>query len=250
MGFLSYIKEKGRQFGNWIKRTAEDVKEAWNEIKQAGREICDTVKEHYQEWRARRNDRHRKAHIKEHYHNYKPSEPDQKVAQEVINHLDNEFPRGIAETLIEMTGSQRVDAFEEMVKRGQEIMDIEVNQTVFFKPDESSQNICGYYDRKNNTLCLNEYMVTTDHPELIREQVYTIFHELVHARQWAAVTGKKDYGYSSDQLLEWANNFANYVPSNVSDEDYRKQPLERDAFGFEAIIKGEVTIEEFINANQ
>jgi hypothetical protein len=74
---------------------------------------------------------------------------------------------------------------------------------------------------------------------LIEEQIYTIFHELKHARQWAAVLGEKDYGYSDELLQKWGENMQNYIPPYESDEAYRKQPMELDTFGFESILKGE-----------
>ena len=119
-----------------------------------------------------------------------------------------------------------------------------LNSDDFYTSDEPPAcDYCGYYSHSDRSLHINAALILSGKPQLIEEQVYTIFHELKHARQWAAVEGKlndvKDYGYSDEQIRIWAENFDHYIPISVSDELYRKQPVESDAFGFETILKGE-----------
>ena len=54
-------------------------------------------------------------------------------------------------------------------------------------------------------------------------------------RQWFAIKGEQDYGYSPELLYSWAINWKNenYITFMESDEGYRNQPIEFDAFAFE-----------------
>ena len=81
-------------------------------------------------------------------------------------------------------------------------------------------------------------------------RIYTIFHELIHARQYEAALTRNDHGYSREQCLEWAYNFRNYIDPEENDEAYRKQPLERDAYGFVALMRGKISAEDLIKASQ
>ena len=104
-------------------------------------------------------------------------------------------------------------------------------------------SLCGGYRHRDNSLRLNLAMIVSDEPELFREQVSTIFHELVHARQHEAVfalaNGKpyEEYGYSVEDLQVMANNFLNYITPGENYEAYTKQPVEAEAYWFEEQIK-------------
>lgn len=254
MGFFSSLVAGAKKLGNKIKET-------YHEIKEKARDLCDRAsttlegwknkaKEKYEEIKVKVKDKIREWEVKGKHPGYSPTPPDQKAARRAKEFIDTKFSRGVKETLRGQNPTERIETMQHVVQEASNILDVKVNRVDYFEPDASHASTCGYFDRSDNSLHLNAYMVTSDHPELAAEQIYTVFHELIHARQWAAVTGKKDYGYSPETLLEWANNFNNYISPNESDREYRRQPLERDAFGFEAIIKGEVTIEEFIKYNK
>jgi len=252
---------------SWVKEKYQDLKEKCREIKEKARDFCDNLSTRMENWREKAERKYeeiketvgeikekakekiREIKVRHKHPGYKPTKPDQELATKAKTYLDNKFPRGIKETLRDQTSEERLNTINQVVSDASSIMDVKVNSVEYFEPDPAHRSICGFYDRDTNTMHLNAYMVTSDHPELSTEQVYTVFHEMVHARQWAAVTGKKDYEYPPETILEWAYNFRNYIYPVEGDRDYRKQPLERDAFGFEAIIKGEVTIEEFIKYN-
>lgn len=264
MGWWSSLKEKAKSVGHKLKET-------WQEVKEAGRKIINNVSERIDTWtdRAERAYNEVKTKIVETYNDvktkvkekikeykvrskhpgYVPTKPDQKIAEESKEFLDRKFRRGIRETMRNQTPEERIQTIKEVVKEASRILDVDVDKVDFYQLDSEMGKTCGYFNREENSLNLNAYMITCDRMDLVEEQVYTVFHELIHARQWTAVTGKKDYGYTSETILEWANNFVNYVPPTVSDEMYRRQPLERDAFGFEALIKGEYTIEDFVKYN-
>ncbi len=248
-------------FVSGVKKTATAIKETYHEIKEKARDICDRVSTRIEEWKEKAKqkyeevkenvkDKIREVEVRWKHPGYTPTFPDQKTARKAKEFIDRKFSKGVKETLRNQSSTERVETMQHVVREASDILDVKVSRVEYFEPDKEHVGVCGYYNRQDNTLHLNAYMVTSDHAELAAEQVYTIFHELVHARQWAAVTGKKDYGYPPETLLEWADNFDNYIPYDESDRDYRRQPLERDAFGFEAIIKGEVAIEEFIKYNK
>ena len=264
MGFWSSVTSAVRRGCDWVKDKYQDLKEK-------GREICDRVADRISDWtdRAERKYEEVKEKIKQTYHEtkekvkdaikgwqvrsthpgYVPTKPDQEAARKAKDYLDSKFRRGVKETLQDMTSWERVETIKDVVNQASEILNVKVDDIELYAPDEFNQGTCGYFNREDNTLHINAYMITCDRAELVEEQVYTVFHELMHARQFAAVTGKKDYGYPPETLLDWAQNFKNYISPGESDEGYRHQPLERDAFGFEAILKGEFTIEEFVKHN-
>ena len=253
MGWFSSLVDGAKKLGNKFIGTCHEVKEK-------ARDLCDRVSTRLEEWKDKAKQKYEevKVKVKDKIREFEvrwkhpgsvPSPPDQKAARRSKEYLDTRFRNGVEETLRNQSPTERVDTMQEVVREASEILDVKVSRVEYYEPDKEHCGTCGFFDRTDNSLHLNAYMVTSDHAELAAEQVYTIFHELIHARQWAAVTGKKDYGYSAETLLEWANNFKHYIPPTESDRDYRRQPLERDAFGFEAIIKGEISIEEFIKYN-
>ena len=69
------------------------------------------------------------------------------------------------------------------------------------------------------------------------EIVKTIFHELKHAVQFKAI-GKDGnvWGYSTETLIAWANNWQGYISGSLDPEGYMTQPIELDSFGFECSV--------------
>lgn len=175
---------------------------------------------------------------------YHPEKPDVEMILKCKDYLSQVFPNGINERVQNMSNEELTSLFEKIVTDAQQLMDVNVGTVDFYSTDEiPACNFCGYYNHLERTLHINIAFVLSGEPKLVEEQVFTIFHELKHARQWAAIEGKlnedKDYGYSDEQIRIWTENFNHYIPSYVSDELYRKQPVETDTFGLEAILKGE-----------
>ena len=89
-------------------------------------------------------------------------------------------------------------------------------------------------------------MIVHDAPELYIEQVSTIVHELVHARQRLAVedwiNGKsvERYGYTEEYVQILADNFNNYITPDENPEAYSKQPVESETFWVESQIKSQI----------
>ena len=175
---------------------------------------------------------------------YRPEKPDVEMALRCKEYLSQVFPNGINERTQNMSKEELLSLFESMITDAQQLMDVNVGTVDFYSTDEPPTcGYCGYYSHSDRSLHINVAFILSGESKLIEEQVFTIFHELKHARQWAAVEGRlngaKDYGYSDEQIRIWAENFNHYIPTCISDELYRKQPVEFDAFGFETILKGE-----------
>lgn len=175
---------------------------------------------------------------------YKPEKPDVEMASRCKEYMSQMFPDGVNERTKNMSDEELIAFFQNLVADVQTLMDVNVDKVEFYSTDNPPACYsCGCYIHSERAIRINAAFILSRNPLLVEEQVYTIFHELMHARQWAAIEGKlydtKDYGYSDEQIDSWTRNFQNYVPSYVSDELYRKQPVELCAFGFENLLKGE-----------
>lgn len=175
---------------------------------------------------------------------YHPERPDVELAQKCKEYLSEVFPYGVESKTQNMSQEELIEFFRQLEKGAEQIMGVNVNANFYAAPDQPAINkTCGFYHHETNTLHINAAFILSGDSKLVEEQVYTIFHELKHARQWAAIEGylysTHDFGYSEQQIREWATNFDHYIPNFVDDEWYQKQPLENDAFGFESILKGE-----------
>ena len=169
---------------------------------------------------------------------YHLEKPDIGLRESSTSYLETKFPQGITNTMANQSNSERVDTIQNVVKDVAKIFDVKIDSIDFFEPQNMAQlRTMGFYYREDNSINLNIAYIVSENPRNARDQVLTIFHEMMHARQWAAATRQKDYGYSNERLVEWIYNFYNYIPAYESDEAYRKQPLERDAFGFEAELE-------------
>lgn len=174
---------------------------------------------------------------------YRPEKPDIELALRCKEYLSKVFPNGINERTQNMPKEELLSLFESMITDAQQLMDVSVEVDFYSTEEPPTCYYCGYYNHSDKILHINAAFILSGESKLVEEQVFTIFHELKHARQWAAIEGKlngdKDYGYSDEQIMIWAENYNHYIPTSISDELYRKQPVEFDAFGFETTLKGE-----------
>lgn len=131
---------------------------------------------------------------------------------------------------------ERIQFIEDVAEEASKALGIEMEPVQYYRGD----NALGFYSRKTNRIYLNEAYVTCDNIYFVKEQIFTVFHESMHAVQWRAVediaNGGNGLGFSKERLSEWAENFDHYIgPGDF--EAYRNQPLERDAFGLEWRMK-------------
>lgn len=171
---------------------------------------------------------------------YEPEEPDRQLALQAAVYLKTKFPNGIQETIAEMSVDERMRLFEELAEDVRDLFEVDKIQFEIVTPEteeEFRSMGLGFYYNSEKLLCLNGACIQCDNPGLWEEQVYTIFHEMKHARQYAAVSKTHDYGYSEDLLETWKYNMVVYISPAECDEAYRKQALEKDSFGFEDMIR-------------
>lgn len=174
---------------------------------------------------------------------YRPEKPDVELALRCKEYLSSVFPNGIGEKVQHMSKEELLNLFIQVEKDAEEMMNVSVSVLDFYTKDDPPENgYYGYYNSADRSVHLNAVFILSGDTQLVEELIYTIFHELKHARQRDAIDGyvnkTKDYGYSERQIKIWMENEANYISPHVSDELYRKQPLENDAFGFESVVKG------------
>ena len=174
---------------------------------------------------------------------YRPEKPDVELALRCKEYLSGIFPNGIREKTQYMFKEELLNLFLQVEKDAEEIMDVSVNALDFYTTDKPPENgYYGYYSSVDKSVHLNAVYILSGNPQIVEEMIYTIFHELKHARQWDAMDGylnkTKDYGYSEKQIRDWLEDAANDIPPHISDELYRKQPLENDTFGFTSVVRG------------
>ena len=175
---------------------------------------------------------------------YHPERVDVILGLKCREYLAAIFPDGIEAKVRNMSNEELLALFRRIEKDAERIMEVQIDVVDFYTAaDMPYCNYGGYYMDMDNSFHINMVPVYSGDSSCIEYQIYAIFHELKHARQWTAVKGRidgsRDYGYSDELLNEWARNMTVYIPLEESDELYRKQPLEMDSFGFSSIVSGE-----------
>ena len=175
---------------------------------------------------------------------YWPEKVDILLGLQCKEYLLSIFPDGIQAGVQNMSNDELLGLFQMIERDAAEIMGVSVDGVDFYTTmDEPYCHYGGYYNPEDNTFHINMTYVYSATTNYIEYEIYAIFHELKHARQFAAVKGRlnhtKDYGYSDKLLDEWEKNMSNYIPMEENDELYMKQPLEMDSRGFESIVSGE-----------
>ena len=242
MGFWSSLKSVAASVGNavvkGVVKTVDCTLQVCQAVATVTADACRKTRDKIREWTTPKT----------------PKDPvpptvkraDEPLVENSIGAIKEHFPAGVVETATNSNPEDRKKKIEELVPIASRAMGIKTPPTLdFFVPDSIEQmtSLCGGYRHRDNTLRLNLAMIVSDEPELFREQVSTIFHELVHARQHEAVSalanGKpyEEYGYSVEDLQVMANNFLNYITPGENYEAYTKQPVEAEAYWFEEQIK-------------
>lgn len=162
--------------------------------------------------------------------------PDAQIVKETICFLDQRYERHARERIKGMSPLERTKEIETVAKELGGIFGVEINKVNIFIPDKDHIYNCGSYDRSEGVININISRLFSDDERVLVDVISTVAHELYHARQWNAATGKIDYGYSSEKLIIWANNFLQYYPPEYGPL-YFYQPLEADARGLENAIK-------------
>lgn len=219
-------------------KVVQHIKEFVSDLATVIKTAAKSISDRYKRWRERR-----KQYI-EYIRNvqsttivYQPSSADAELISDCKNLVSQEFPNGIESSLLPLSLEERSERIVDFTKKVADLMNVQLDDIVFFSPSEYG-GAQGFYSHDSRRLMLNIAYLAVDEPQVLKDVLNTIFHECKHCRQYSAIVDGVDYGYSKELLKEWMLNSLNYIPPEVNDEAYRKQPLEADAFGFaDSIIK-------------
>lgn len=169
---------------------------------------------------------------------YQMNHVDQELSKKCQTYVDRYFPYGLCHEIEQIPENDREEFIKEHVYSLASLMGVKINDVICFIPsNEEEMNTRGAFDRDSGVVYINAaYVYYLDHPQYTEHILITIFHELKHARQFAAIFDGVDYGYSRELLLQWALNMKYYISNEESDRAYRRQPIEKDAFGWSYTI--------------
>lgn len=175
---------------------------------------------------------------------YRPEKIDIELALKCKEYLSIIFPYGIHDKIQDLSKLGLIKLIEKIIIDGAYIMDVNVEKIDFYNTVEPPKcNWGGYYLDSDKSIHINACYIYEGTPWQVESQIYIVFHELKHARQWTAINKRKDYGYSDKLLKLWYDNFCNFITMEENEEQYRKQPVELDASGFTAMLRGELLFE-------
>lgn len=170
--------------------------------------------------------------------NYKPEECDEKMrldCQQLLQDyfyepVDAAMYQRIEEKMRGMDEEQKRLLLQEITIKASEVMNVKLDNIVF-----TDVSCMGCYSASDNTIMFSNLYIAQDVCNV--EIVKTIFHELKHAVQFKAI-GKDGnvWGYNTETLIAWANNWQDYISGSLDPEGYMTQPIELDSFGFECSV--------------
>lgn len=164
---------------------------------------------------------------------YQINSVDIELRDKCIEYIKQKFPNGFTYYYENSTVDERLQLLRTMTYELAEIYEVKLYEVDLYTTDGNSPGRClGCYSPNQNTVRINIHFLFLDNIKWTKEAFLTIFHELKHARQWHAVNDWHNYGYNPGLVYAWAINFNNYSDGDDCYEDYRKQPIESDAFGF------------------
>ena len=245
--FINRIATKMGRAEAWVKRATTSIASGVNQViadvaEFCGDEkLCSAAKKRQQEferqngiWRKRMDE----LKVKDRYEAKGgcSETPDIQLVKDVTLFLDHRYERQARKRIKDMSPLERTKEVETVAMEFGKIFGVEIKKVNIFIPDKKQINNCGSYDWSEGTVNINISQMFSDDERVLVDVISTVAHELYHARQWNAAIGKKDYGYSSEKQLIWANNFMQYYPPEFGPL-YYYQPLEADARGLENAIK-------------
>ena len=231
----------------WIKETSSQIAAGFNNIIAdvaefcGNQELCKNAKRRQQEFESKNakwSKRKEELRVQDRYEEKGGTYeiPDLKLVQETISYLDKRYCHNAPAKMVEISPLERTKEVEIVAKDMGRIMGVEVTKVNIYIPSRENYNECGSFNRNTGEVNINIRQLFSENEEILVDVISTIAHELYHARQWNAVSGKVEYGYSAEKLVSWGGNFLKYYPP-ICGPLYYYQPLEADARGFENAIK-------------
>ena len=141
------------------------------------------------------------------------------------------FSSGIEDTFKDLSLELRQELMKNLIEQASQIYGLELNVLSFMPSTDIGECTYGFYNPDTNSVAINLDALASNEPDVLREIVGTIFHELRHGQQYRAVRDENYVYGSQEQLLLWAINFmeGNYIPAEVDFVLYQKQAVEADA---------------------
>ena len=259
MGLIQRIKNRATQVTSravqWINaigiKIGETINQAalamnWTRLSDASREFVEEREASRVKWKDRADRAQRDVVIGV---NTKPKEvaptkEKRAYAEQCIQILENRIgEKPLNEVLENQTPEQRMDFIQDLSNDFKGKTRLQLGDVKYYATPGLE---FGYYDREDNSVHINTVFLTSKNPYFVKEQIFTLFHEMTHAIQWNAVANTANgddntYGFSLEQVAEWAINFqpGRYIRPGVDPGGYRNQPIERDAYLLEWQLKNQ-----------
>lgn len=238
MGLLSGLKSLGKKVWNGVVKVAECTLEVCSTVAQYCADKTHELAEKIRKWTIPDKPKDPvPISIKEYY---------VPIANDASRIVREKFPNGVKAACEQCNGKELVQRVAGLVNEAAACLGVKNPPEVeLFIPDniEDTFRLYGAYSPRDNKLRLNHPMIVSGEPESLHEQISTVFHELVHARQHRAVeawcNGKsiEEFGYTEEYVATLADNFVHYTKPEENYEAYTKQPVEAEAYYFESLIK-------------
>ena len=101
----------------------------------------------------------------------------------------------------------------------------------------------GGYKPHSNTIELNSNLL--ERPDC-SGLLNTILHESRHAFQMRAIEHPESVSVAPETISTWCDNFQNDISPELDYEEYRKQPVEADAFAYADGIVTDTSFQDFV----
>lgn len=246
MGFLEKLKEGIKQAGRAI---ASGAKHVWQGVKEVTREVRDTCREGVKivtdtvhEWGQRIEEQRKKRQyirsVKAGHHQLVEEKPDKEVKEKTKELMDRTFHGDVVGTLKNKTAEERIQLLDDFGKKITKVYGVDdIPVEIGYPTNYAEMRYCGSYNDEKKRVFINAAYVESENPRLAAEQVFTIIHEVNHARQWATIRDYEKFGYSPQRAWELALNQRYYIRPDESDRAYRMQPVEAQSFELEEELK-------------
>ena len=238
MGLLSGLKSLGKTVWNGVVRVGECTLEVCSTVAQYCADKAHELAVKIREWTIPDKPKDPvPIPVKEHY---------VPIANDVSTIVREKFPNGVKTACEQCNPEERVQRVVGLVTEAAACLGVKNPPEVeLITPDNVEDTFClyGAYNGRENKLKLNLPMIVSGVPELLHEQISTVFHELVHARQrraveaWCNEQSVEEFGYTEEYVATLAYNFEHYIKPEENYEAYTKQPIEAEANYFESLIK-------------
>lgn len=187
-----------------------------------------------EKWRIRRQClKNSNDNSKEEYANEEA--PDVKLISDTIRYFNSRYHGNASRYFEKLSPEERVIELRTVAVYLAAQSEIHLAKVDFFFPNISNGHIGGYFDRDTHTFYINIAKICSRNGRTVTDVILTIAHEIYHARQFNAVLGVCDYGYSSKRIFEWGENFNNYFSVEYGPL-YFYQPVELSAYKYEYSI--------------